>query len=142
MKRSARCVFDTNAVVSAALFEHGNPGRAFYWALVHCEVLLSEEVVEEISGVLAREKFARYVTSEERDKFIERLIAEARLIEVTDRIAECRDPKDDKFLELAVSGDASYLIPGDEDLLVLDPFRRTRIFSPREFVESVVRTGS
>ena len=132
-----RCVFDTNAVVSAALFEHGNPGRAFYWALDNAEILLSEEVVEEICDVLGRDRFARYVTAEERDALIERLIAEARLIEVADEIAECRDPTDDKFLELAVSGNASYLVTGDDDLLVLDPFRGIRILSPREFLDSV-----
>lgn len=140
MTSSVRCVFDTSAVVSAVLFEHGNPGRAFYWALDHAEVLLSEEVVEEISGVLGREKFARYVTSEERDAFVERLVAEARLVEVTEDVAECRDPTDDKFLALAVSGDASYVITGDDDLLVLDPFRGIRILSPRAFLESVAHT--
>ena len=47
--------------------------------------------------------------------------------------AACRDPKDNKFLELAVAGSAGYLISGDEDLLVLNPFRGIRIVTPAEF---------
>ncbi|MFP4390748.1 MAG: putative toxin-antitoxin system toxin component, PIN family [Desulfococcaceae bacterium] len=46
----------------------------------------------------------------------------------------CRDPKDNKFLELAVSGSASILIAGDQDLLVLNPFRNLDILTPTEFV--------
>ena len=37
-------------------------------------------------------------------------------------ITACRDPKDNKDLELAVAGPAEVLVTGDEDLLVLHPF--------------------
>ena len=42
---------------------------------------------------------------------------------ITERVAACRDPKDDKFLELAVNGRADLIVSGDADLLVLDTFR-------------------
>jgi hypothetical protein len=50
------------------------------------------------------------------------------------KIAECRDPKDNKFLELAVAGNADCVITGDKDLLILNPFRGIKIISPRDFI--------
>ena len=62
-------------------------------------------------------------------------MAAAELVEITERIAACRDPKDDKFLELAVNGHADVLITGDADLLALNPFRRVPIITPADFVQ-------
>lgn len=62
------------------------------------------------------------------------LVQEALLIDVVDRITECRDVKDNKFLELAVSGQAACLISGDKDLLVLNPFRGIPILTPQAFL--------
>lgn len=61
-------------------------------------------------------------------------IREALLIEVTAVVKECRDPKDDKFLELTLSGHASCIISGDDDLLVLHPFRGIPVLSPGAFL--------
>ena len=44
--------------------------------------------------------------------------------------SDCRDPKDDKFLELALNGKATHIVSGDEDLLVLHPFRGIPILTP------------
>jgi putative PIN family toxin of toxin-antitoxin system len=120
------------------LFEQGNPGQAFYKALDEAEILLSEEVVREIKDVLSREKFDRYITWEEREQFLQLLIQETTLVEITEEIQECRDPKDNKFLELAVSGAVSHLITGDPDLLALDPFRGIRILTPKQFLDSLI----
>ena len=132
-----RCVFDTNTIISAFLFEDGNPGRALKQALRRGELLLSLDVAEEIAGVLRREKFDRYVRRRTREEFLRALIRDASFIEVTERIRACRDPDDDKFLELAVSGWATHIVTGDEDLLVLDPFRGISILSARPFLESL-----
>ena len=55
------------------------------------------------------------------------------MLEITETIEACRDQRDNKFLELAVCGRADVLISGDEDLLVLDPFRNVTIVTPQEF---------
>ena len=57
------------------------------------------------------------------------------MVIVTENIEACRDPKDDKFLELAVSGNADYIITGDDDLLELNPFQNVKIITSREFLE-------
>ena len=51
------------------------------------------------------------------------------------RIQACRDPKDDKFLELAVNGSAEVIVTGDKDLLVLDPFRGISIIPRERYIE-------
>jgi uncharacterized protein len=117
--------------------KNGNPSKAFRYALKHGEVLLSLELLEELSDVLGREKFNRFVTSEERDEFLETFVERATLVEVIEKVQECRDPKDDKTLELALNGQAEYIVSGDKDLLVLNPFRGVKIFTAEEFVRTV-----
>jgi len=125
-----RFVFDTNAIVSALLIKQSVARRAFDKALDEGEILVSVETIDELNRVLAREGFARYVTEEERLEFLAVLLREARLIEVNVHIEACRDPQDNKFLELAISGEAGCIVSGDQDLLVLHPFRGVPIVQP------------
>jgi uncharacterized protein len=62
----------------------------------------------------------------------------AEWVYVEIHIAACRDPKDDMFLELAVSGNATHMITGDFDLLALDPYENIRIVTPHDFLEQTV----
>ena len=134
MSRKPRFVFDNNAIVSALLFSNSVPGQAFFAALDRGEFLVSRETFAELSEALARPKFDRYVTREEREQFLVRLLIEAALIETTEMIVTCRDPKDDKFLELAVGGRAACIVTGDQDLLALHPFRDIPILTPAQFL--------
>ena len=129
-------VLDTNTSISAFLFNRSNPSLVLHEVLEGGILLFSAEVVEELSEVLRRQKFDRYLTRKIRDGFLRTLIQESFFVEITEKIQVCRDAKDDKFLELAVSGDASCLITGDDDLLILHPFRGISIVSPRQFLES------
>jgi predicted nucleic acid-binding protein len=52
------------------------------------------------------------------------------LIDPSIEITVCRDPKDNMILELAVSGEADFIITGDEDLLILNPFQSIQILTP------------
>jgi len=63
------------------------------------------------------------------------IVRESLLVDIDVSITTCRDPKDNKFLELAVSSNAQMIISGDEDLLVLHPFQDIRILSPRQFLD-------
>lgn len=56
-------------------------------------------------------------------------------VAIAESVHECRDPKDDKFLDVAINGQASCIVSGDNDLLVLDPFRGIEILTPRDFLE-------
>jgi uncharacterized protein len=134
MSDELRVVFDNNAVISALLFEHSVPGRALYGVLDRGTVLVSHATFAELSEVLARDKFDRYISHEQRAKFLAMFLREASLVEICDEVRVCRDPKDDKFLELAMSGKAGHLVTGDRDLLVHNPFRDVSVVSPAEFL--------
>jgi putative PIN family toxin of toxin-antitoxin system len=69
-----RCAFDTNVIVSALLFEHSQPGRAFHAAIDHAELVLSDALFAELSAVLSRKKFDRYFTADQREQFLIELI--------------------------------------------------------------------
>ena len=62
------------------------------------------------------------------------LVKEAELVEIVETITACRDAKDNKFLELAVSGKADCIVSGDDDLLVLNSFRGIKILTLREYL--------
>jgi putative PIN family toxin of toxin-antitoxin system len=121
-------------VISALLFRNSKPAKAFRYTLKYGEVLSSLELLEELSEALGRDKFNRYVTSEEREEFLESLIERIELITPVGTIQVCRDPKDDMVLSLALTGKANYIISGDNDLLVLNPFRNVKIVTAEEFL--------
>lgn len=119
------------------LFEGSNPDLAIRYALQNGNILFSLELIEEIDEVLSRAKFRKYITDQEREEFLDSFIDRGILIEVVDVVNECRDAKDDKILELSLSGKADLIISGDKDLLVLNPFRSIQIQSVDQFLKSV-----
>lgn len=137
MRDRLRLVFDVNVIVSALLFENSVPASAFFEGLSHGDILTSHDVTHELADVLRRPKFDRYLLREERELFLERFIRTTLLVDITESIQQCRDPHDDKILELAVNGRADYLVTGDVDLLVLNPFREIQIVTPSEFLSAV-----
>ena len=125
---------DTNLVVSAALLEHSFTRQVFETALAQGEILVSDETQDELTEVIMRPKFDRYVSAEKRLTFLANFLNVAIPLEIIEQVAACRDPKDDKFLTLAVNGSAACIITGDKDLLVLHPFRSITIQTPAEFM--------
>ena len=135
MKSDIRFVFDTNVVISALLLKQSVSRRAFDKARRMGRLLISEITIEELDRVLKRQKFKKYVTEEERMEFITAFVREGHLIDITERVNVCRDPDDNKFLELALSGGATYIISGDKDLLALHPFRGIAVLTPAQFLK-------
>jgi putative PIN family toxin of toxin-antitoxin system len=129
-----RLVFDTNVLISGLLSDNSVPQKIFDYAQVNAILLISQETFQELAEVLTRSKFDRYISLEKRSKFLNLLSLNAEMIEITTKINLCRDPKDNKFLELAVHGKADYLISGDQDLLILNPFQEIIILSPQAFM--------
>ncbi len=99
-------------------------------------MLVSKNTLDELTEVLARSKFDAYVSVADRQEFLRRLLRVAEMVEILRQIQACRDPKDDKFIELAVNGDAQTIVTGDRDLLVLDPYQGVRIMAPADFLAS------
>jgi putative PIN family toxin of toxin-antitoxin system len=135
MPQGSRFVFDANVIVSALLLPRSVPRQALDRALAEGRLLLSEPVIAELDDVLRRPGLERYIRERERMRFLVALVREADVVPVHVSVRASRDPKDDKYLELAVAGEATAIVSGDDDLLVLDPFRGVRIVTPRAFLQ-------
>lgn len=129
-------VLDTNVLVSALLFANSAPRKAFKLASSTGKILISQETIDELNKVLSRPKFERYISQAKRERFLLAFVQKSMLIEIQETIEECRDPKDNKFLELAMNGKATAIISGDKDLLVLHPFRDIPILTVSQFLDS------
>ena len=127
-----RLVVDTNVFVSAALKDDSWPGSTVRWIARYGGLIKSDVTEQEVLRVLARPYFRSKVSAAFLAD-IGRLFAVAEAVAITERVVACRDPHDDKFLELAVNGRADAIVSGDVDLLVLDTFRGIPIITPAAF---------
>lgn len=128
-----RLILDTNTLISGALISSGAPALAIRKAAEEGVLLASEATMAELISVLARPKFDRYILRETREAFLVEYTTIVEDVPILHTVQQCRDPKDDKFLELALNGRADYLITGDQDLLVLDAFHGTKIITAQAF---------
>jgi uncharacterized protein len=132
-----RLVVDANVIVSSVLSAQGKSRQAFDLAIATGIVLMSDDVFAELAEVLLRPKFDRYSSRTKREAFLDELLGLVEFVEITEQIDECRDVKDNKYLELAFSGAADLILTGDEDLLVLHPFRQIPIVRIQTFLAVV-----
>jgi putative PIN family toxin of toxin-antitoxin system len=103
MANELRVVVDTGVVIIAMLMPRSVPRRSLDRVLDRGKLLISAATVEELNEVIRRPRFDRYVQENYRLEFLAGMIREAELVKVRDVVSECRDPRDDKFLELAIS---------------------------------------
>jgi putative PIN family toxin of toxin-antitoxin system len=127
-----RLVVDTNVFISAALKQASWPGMVVRWIDRYGGLLKTVATEQEVIGVLRRPRIAPKIEPSFLDN-LQRVFAAAELVTITESVTGCRDPDDDKFLELAVNGHADAVISGDDDLLVLDTFRGIPIITPAAF---------
>ena len=132
-----RLVIDTNILISGLMSVNSLPQQVFDYATSQAILLISDEVQSEIENVLNRPKLQKYITLERRSKFLSELSQQVERVEINQQIRACRDPKDDKFLELAVCGEANYIITGDADLLDLHPFQNISIIKAASFLTAI-----
>jgi putative PIN family toxin of toxin-antitoxin system len=129
-------VIDTNTLVSSFLFRYSNLRKAFERAIKKGIVSASLKTYAEFSEVLLRSKFDKYISPEEKLLALKYFRELAIFSEISETITDCSDPKDNKFLELAISANASCIITGDKDLLVLHPFRGIPILNAVDFISN------
>ncbi|MEA5512102.1 putative toxin-antitoxin system toxin component, PIN family [Crocosphaera sp. UHCC 0190] len=133
--KNKRFVLDTNILVSALLIKNSSTFKVIKIIETIGVTLYSEDTLQEINQVLTRKKFDKYLTLEEKQEFILKFIERSELVRITEIITICRDSKDNKFLELAVSGKADFIITGDQDLLILNPFKNIPVITVNEFLK-------
>lgn len=137
IEKRRRIVVDTNVFVSSALYPNSPPGHALASALASGIVLTSTEAWQELREVIERPKFNKVIPLQFRREYLASCLLFLKFVDIpckTPHFSECRDPKDRKFLELALSGSADFIITGDDDLLSLHPWRGIAILSPADYL--------
>ena len=135
MRTTDRVVVDTNVFVSAVVLPFSVPRRAVDKALDQGVLLFSEATMSELADVLFRQKLDHYVSREEREHFLQQLASAAEFVPIVQLVRQCRDPKDDKFLEVALHGRADVIVTGDADLLAMHPWRDVEILAPADYLK-------
>ena len=128
-------VFDASTVVSAALKADSVPKRALLRVEEVDVFALSAAVDGEIAEVLDRPKFAHAIPLARRNRLLRILRDAAIWFDPTVRVTDCRDPKDDKYLELALAAGAAIIVSSDDDLLVLHSWRGVHILNPADYLD-------
>jgi len=132
-----KIVVDTNVLISSAL-TNGIARGALVKILASFIILHSPSTYEELESRIYKKKFDKYLSEDDRLDFLNTVYKNSLIVEPALKIVDCRDPDDNKFLELALAERARYLITGDDDLLILrsQPAYRLLIVTPREFIEN------
>lgn len=136
MRLRQRIVVDTNVLISRLLVADSVPADAVRRARKNGRLLVSDATMYELAETLNRRKLDRYVTLKDRQHFLRELARIAEFVPIIQIVRECRDPRDDKFLEVALNGRADVIITGDADLLAMSPWRGVAILSPRDYLKT------
>ncbi len=135
-----RAVIDTNILVSALIKPEGTVGPVLHRLRDgDYEIVLSEQLLTELVDVLNRprikEKYG--LDTEDIETVLALLLLRGRIVSPVERVDVCRDPKDNMFLEAALTAEADVIVSGDEDLLVLDSFRSIPVIGPAAFLQMI-----
>ena len=128
-------VFDTNVLISAFILPKSTARKALDKALDIGRIVFSKSTVDEFAEVMLRSKFDKYAPLPDRLDALNQLVDLADIISPRFTITASRDEKDDQFLELAVAANATYIVSGDQDLLILNPFRNIPILTAADFLK-------
>lgn len=129
-----RVVLDTNAFISALLFGGQSGMLRDLWKSGRIIPLVSKETFAEFRKVLSYPKF-KLSQREIRSILNEEILPFVEPVEIVEQVTGvCRDPHDDMFLAVAAGGGTQYLVTGDQDLLVLEHFSKTRIVTVTELL--------
>ncbi|MBU1523761.1 MAG: putative toxin-antitoxin system toxin component, PIN family, partial [Candidatus Omnitrophica bacterium] len=128
-----RAVVDTNVIISSLWGK--NPGKIIeLWDKDKILLIVSQEILDEYFEVLDR-----FELSEEDIEELTLLFSNSRktlLVKPKSKQTVIkRDPKDNKFLECALEGEAAFIISGDKDLNELGNFRGIEIVTPKKFLD-------
>lgn len=132
--KAERAVFDTNVLISALLSRDGSCRRALDVMRHQGFLIFSDETFAELVSRLNRPKFDRYVRADLKRQYLTALIGMSEWVTLSGSPMGCRDVEDDKFLEAAVIADATVLVSGDQDLLVLGRIREIPIVNAADFL--------
>ena len=139
MSRPLRVVLDTNLVLSALVFANGRLATLRHaWQGGRCVPLVSKATTAELIRVLAYPKFK--LSDEDQQELLADYLPWCAVVRIPNPppvTPDCRDPFDQTFLQLAVSGKADYLVSGDQDVLSLAGQFKYPIVTAEQFFKAL-----
>jgi uncharacterized protein len=131
-----RIILDTNTLISGVLFKGEVPREAVRLAFDYYQPVFSTPTWDELTDVFQRDKFDRALPRGQRFRVIAEIARRIEIVEPTTAVHDCRDPRDNKFLSLALDSQSTLIVTGDQDLLALHPWRDVCIVTPDNFVRN------
>lgn len=126
-------VIDTNVLVSG-IFWNGSP-RKFLALVFHQDIkpFATIDMMAEYCRIIDKVANKRPDIATKWKSQIAKMMT---IIEKSEVVDICRDPKDNMFLECAIAVGATYLVSGDADLLVLENFNDVPIITVKQFFDA------
>jgi len=109
-------VVDTNVFVRGLLRSAVVVPLINAWKANRFRLLTSEGLLQELVEVLARPKLRKYFQEEQVKELLLLISEQGKAVEPSQHVSFCRDPKDNIFLDVAIAGQADYLVTEDDDL--------------------------
>ena len=137
--RKTKIILDTNWYISASI--NRNSRRKIFDLLTQKDinVYYSKELLQEYMNTISRDKFKKIITPSQVKRFTNFVLLQCTKISIKTLVEKSRDIKDNYLLSMSMDGKIDFLITGDEDLLVLKEFGKTKILTFREFLELIPR---
>ena len=129
-----RLILDTNVIVSGVLFKGEAIRSLLIYALNEYQLVFSQTSWDELASVFQRDAFEKIMPLGARLRVLAELASRVEIVHSASIITDCRDPKDNKFLALAMDANAIAIVTGDDDLKVLHPYKGIAIQFPADFM--------
>ncbi len=134
--KKIRIVLDTNIWVSYLISKkHIRIDKLLRSETV--ELVFSEELLLEFIEVTDRPKLRKYFKQEDITDLLDSMNEVGTIVKLTSKVNKCRDEKDNFLLALCKDGKVDYLVSGDEDLLTLEEFGKTKIIKYSELNKEI-----
>lgn len=139
-RKSIKVIFDTNVWISFLIGKRLQILKDLI-ATRYITILLSEQLLIEMQMVTQRAKLRKYFSEQKVEELVVFLRAVGQIYHADENNQLSRDPKDNFLLDLAEVSRADFLVTGDKDLLILNPFRKTQILTPADFEVLIVKAS-
>ena len=134
MGKGKKVVIDTNIFISA--FGWGGRPLEVVELLEKEEIrnCISEEIFNELFVTLSYPKLSFSIKLQ--TEILEFVLAHSDFYTPKEKLKLTPDPKDNNFIECALTADANFIITGDKSFLSLKQFRGIKIITPEKFLKS------
>lgn len=129
-----RVILDTNVIISGIMFKGNAIRRLLLFALNEYQLIFSQTTWDELASVLQLDAFEKHMPLGARLRVLAQLAGQVQVVDSTSIVTNCRYPKDNKFLALALDANVITIVTGDNDLKVLHPYKGIAIQSPADFM--------